>query len=89
MVGGAIIWCRPHWKVVDLICTLTFSAIVLGTTVTMLQSILEVLMECTPREIDPQRVERGLCEMDEVVAIHELHIWAIAVGKVLLACYVK
>ena len=26
--------------------------------------------------------------MDEVVAIHELHIWAITVGKVLLACHV-
>ncbi|RVW95491.1 Metal tolerance protein A2 [Vitis vinifera] len=34
-------------------------------------------------------LEKGLCEMDEVVAVHELHIWAITVGKVLLACHVK
>ncbi|KAK6146531.1 hypothetical protein DH2020_020400 [Rehmannia glutinosa] len=89
MIGGAIIWYKPEWKIIDLICTLIFSAIVLGTTIKMLRNILEVLMESTPREIDATMLEKGLCEMEEVVAIHELHIWAITVGKVLLACHVK
>ncbi|XP_059640214.1 metal tolerance protein 1-like [Cornus florida] len=89
MIGGAIIWYKPEWKIIDLICTLIFSLIVLGTTIQMLRNILEVLMESTPREIDATRIEKGLCEMEEVVAIHELHIWAITVGKVLLACHVK
>ncbi|KAE8735179.1 Metal tolerance protein 1 [Hibiscus syriacus] len=88
MIGGAIIWWKPEWKIIDLICTLIFSVIVLGTTIRMLRNILEVLMESTPREIDATRLKKGLCEMDEVVAIHELHIWAITVGKVLLACHV-
>ncbi|KAK9275605.1 hypothetical protein L1049_022872 [Liquidambar formosana] len=89
MIGGAIIWYKPEWKIIDLICTLIFSVIVLATTIRMLRNILEVLMESTPREIDATRLEKGLCEMDEVVAVHELHIWAITVGKVLLACHVK
>ncbi|KAJ4979677.1 hypothetical protein NE237_010457 [Protea cynaroides] len=89
MIGGAIIWYKPEWKIIDLICTLIFSVVVLGTTIKMLRNILEVLMESTPREIDATMLERGLCEMDEVVAVHELHIWAITVGKVLLACHVK
>ncbi|GMH26668.1 hypothetical protein Nepgr_028511 [Nepenthes gracilis] len=89
MVSGAIIWYKPQWKILDLICTLFFSVIVLGTTIKMLRNILEVLMESTPREIDATKLEKGLCEMDEVVEIHELHIWAITVGKVLLACHVK
>ncbi|XP_010523839.1 PREDICTED: metal tolerance protein 1-like [Tarenaya hassleriana] len=89
MIGGAIIWYNPEWRIVDLICTLVFSVIVLGTTINMLRSILEVLMESTPREVDATKLERGLLEMEEVVAVHELHIWAITVGKVLLACHVK
>ncbi|XP_023520863.1 metal tolerance protein A2-like [Cucurbita pepo subsp. pepo] len=88
MIGGAIIWYKPEYKILDLICTLIFSAIVLCTTIQMLRNILEVLMESTPREIDATKLEKGLCEMDEVVAIHELHIWAITVGKILLACHV-
>ncbi|KAJ8442897.1 hypothetical protein Cgig2_022263 [Carnegiea gigantea] len=89
MIGGALIWWKPEWKIVDLICTLVFSVIVLWTTINMLRDILEVLMESTPREIDATKLERGLLEMEEVVAIHELHIWAITVGKILLACHVK
>ncbi|KAJ6812491.1 metal tolerance protein 1-like [Iris pallida] len=88
MIGGAVIWYKPEWKVIDLGCTLVFSVIVLVTTINMLRNILEVLMESTPREIDATRLEKGLVEMDGVVAIHELHIWAITVGKVLLACHV-
>lgn len=45
-------------------------------------------MESTPREIDATKIEKDLCGMDEVVDIHELHIWAITVGKVLMACHV-
>ncbi|CAM8877779.1 unnamed protein product [Rhodiola kirilowii] len=89
MIGGAVIWYKPEWKIIDLICTLIFSVIVLATTIRMLRNILEVLMESTPREIDATRLEKELCEMEEVVAIHELHIWAITVGKVLLACHVR
>ncbi|WJX86701.1 Metal tolerance protein 1 [Trifolium repens] len=89
MIGGAVIWYKPEWKIVDLICTLFFSLIVLGTTINMLRNILEVLMESTPREIDATQLERGILEMEEVVAVHELHIWAITVGKILLACHVK
>ncbi|XP_068650129.1 metal tolerance protein 1-like [Aristolochia californica] len=88
MIGGGIIWYKPEWKIIDLICTLIFSVIVLGTTIKMMRNILEVLMESTPREIDATRLEKGLCEMEGVVAVHELHIWAITVGKVLLACHV-
>ncbi|KAK4268942.1 hypothetical protein QN277_022166 [Acacia crassicarpa] len=89
MIGGAIIWYKPEWQIVDLICTLIFSVVVLFTTINMLRNILEVLMESTPREIDATKLERGLLDMDEVVAVHELHIWAITVGKILLACHVK
>lgn len=89
MISGGIIWYKPEWKIIDLFCTLVFSVVVLATTIRMLRNILEVLMESTPREIDATKLEQGLCEMDEVVAIHELHIWAITVGKVLLACHVK
>ncbi|WZZ51726.1 hypothetical protein YC2023_051833 [Brassica napus] len=55
----------------------------------MLRSILDVLMESTPREIDAKQLEKGLMEIEEVVSVHELHIWAITVGKVLFSCHVK
>ncbi|TQE12804.1 hypothetical protein C1H46_001450 [Malus baccata] len=44
MIGGGLIWYKPEWKIVDLICTLVFSIIALATTIRMLRNILEVLM---------------------------------------------
>lgn len=32
MIGGRMIWYNPKWKIIDHICTLVFSIIVLGTT---------------------------------------------------------
>ncbi|XWS35960.1 hypothetical protein CRYUN_Cryun20dG0041600 [Craigia yunnanensis] len=46
-------------------------------------------MESTPKEIYATKLEKGLLELGGVVVIHELHIWAITMGKVLLACHVK
>jgi len=89
MIGGGVIWWKPEWRIIDLICTLFFSVIVLGTTINMLRSILEVLMESTPREIDATRLEEGLVAIPGVLTVHELHIWAITVGKSLLACHVR
>eukprot|EP00249_Psilotum_nudum_P018633 c26896_g1_i1 orf=284-1543(+) len=89
MIGGAIIWAKPTWKVVDLICTLFFSVLVLGTTIRMLRDIVEILMESTPREVDATKLEKGLLAIPGVVAVHELHIWAITMGKTSLACHLR
>ncbi|KAJ7545925.1 hypothetical protein O6H91_08G016600 [Diphasiastrum complanatum] len=89
MVAGAVIWYNPEWRIVDLACTLLFSLLVLGTTIKMLMDIIDVLMESTPREIDTTKLEEGLRDIPKVVAVHELHIWAITVGKTLLACHVR
>ncbi|CAM6014345.1 unnamed protein product [Sphagnum balticum] len=89
MIAGALIWYNPEWQILDLVCTLLFSVLVLGTTIQMLRNILEVLMESTPREIDAPALESGFLEFPGVVAVHELHIWAITVGKALLACHIR
>eukprot|EP00850_Spirogloea_muscicola_P020341 SM000213S06806 [mRNA] locus=s213:55493:59090:+ [translate_table: standard] len=89
MIAGLVIWFRPEWKVVDLVCTLVFSVLVLGTTLKMLRDIMEVLMESTPREIDAEELEQGLRRLEEVVDVHELHIWCITRGKIVLACHVR
>jgi zinc transporter 2 len=60
MIAGALIWYNPNWQLIDLVCTLLFSLLVLATTIQMLRNIVEILMESTPREIDAAAVESGL-----------------------------
>ncbi|KAH0930021.1 hypothetical protein HID58_015748 [Brassica napus] len=39
--GGGIIWVKPKWVLVDLICTLVFSAFALAATFPMLKNIFD------------------------------------------------
>ncbi|NXV96673.1 ZNT2 protein, partial [Calonectris borealis] len=45
LIASYIIFFKPEYKFVDPICTFLFSALVLGTTLTILRDVLLVLME--------------------------------------------
>ncbi len=88
MIASAVIWYNPKWQILDLICWVLFSVLVLGTTIQMLCNILEVLIESTPQEIDDPTFESGSLGFPGVVVVHELHFWAITIGNSLLACHI-
>lgn len=88
MIAGAIIWAKPDWLVVDLLCTIIFSVISLSTTLSTLKNIYGILMERTPSEINVITLENGLRGIKGVQDVHDLHVWAITVGKTVLSCHV-
>ncbi|KAM0999377.1 hypothetical protein FF1_006086 [Malus domestica] len=88
MIAGGIIWARPDWLVADLICTLIFSVFAVSTTISMLKNIYGILMERTPSEIDITGLEKGIKCIKGVQEIHDLHVWALTVGKTVLSCHV-
>lgn len=88
MVAGSIIWVKPEWLMVDLGCTLVFSVVALSTTLPMLKNIFYVLMERAPNDIDTVRLENGLKLIGGVRDVHDLHVWAITLGKHVLSCHV-
>lgn len=88
MIAGVIIWAKPNWLVVDLICTLVFALVALSTTIPMLRNIYCILLESTPREIDVDRLENDLKCMEGIKDVHDMHVWTLTVGKTVLACHV-
>lgn len=88
MIAGAIIWVKPDWLIVDLVCTLIFSGLSLSTTIPMIKNIFGILMEGTPSEIDISRLENDLKCIKGVQDVHDLHVWALTVGKIVLSCHV-
>ncbi|CAK9187886.1 unnamed protein product [Ilex paraguariensis] len=88
MIAGAIIWVKPEWLVVDLVCTIIFSLFALSATIPMLITIFSILMERTPNEIDVAHLEHGLNGIKGLHDVHDLHVWAITAAKIVLACHV-
>ncbi|KAE8691770.1 hypothetical protein F3Y22_tig00110879pilonHSYRG00010 [Hibiscus syriacus] len=88
MIAGAVIWLKPKWLIIDLLCTLVFSTLALSTTLPMLRDVFDILMGRTPRDINIEILESGIKGIDGVEDIHDLHVWAVTVGKLVLSCHV-
>ncbi|KAI3997893.1 hypothetical protein MKX01_036795 [Papaver californicum] len=88
MIGGAVICAKPNWLIVDLLCTLGFAVLVLCITVHMLRNLLAILAESASSSINVAEVQAGLVGVKGVHSVYDLHVWSMAVGKVLLSCRV-
>ncbi|KAL9228699.1 hypothetical protein vseg_004251 [Gypsophila vaccaria] len=88
MITGAMIWVKPNWVVIDLLCTSVFSVIALFSTLSMLSNVIGTLMERTPREIDVVGLRHGLRNLKGVFEVHDLHVWSITPGKTVMSCHV-
>ncbi|VFR03343.1 unnamed protein product [Cuscuta campestris] len=88
MIAGGIMWWKPKWFLVDLACTLIFSVISLYTTIKIGREAVWILMEKVPREVDIAILKNGLKDIRGVHDVHDLHVWAITTGRIVLACHV-
>lgn len=69
-------------------CTFIFSIIVLYTTYHLVQDSIVVLMEGAPGHIQPEAIEKSLLQIPGVIAVHDLHIWALSPGKSSLTAHI-
>eukprot|EP00994_Dinema_validum_P006084 NODE_433_length_1700_cov_57.070260_g316_i0.p1 GENE.NODE_433_length_1700_cov_57.070260_g316_i0~~NODE_433_length_1700_cov_57.070260_g316_i0.p1 ORF type:complete len:469 (-),score=160.97 NODE_433_length_1700_cov_57.070260_g316_i0:293-1636(-) len=88
LIASALIWWRPQYWYCDPICTFLFSVLVIFTTVPILKESMNVLMEGTPTNINPEAVEKALLDLGGV-KVHDLHIWSVGSGKIALAVHLN
>ncbi|KAM7308202.1 proton-coupled zinc antiporter SLC30A2-like [Ixodes scapularis] len=88
LLAAIIIYFCPNCGVVDPICTLLFSVIVLVTTLAILKEALNVLMEGIPRSVDYHQVRAMLLSVQGVARVHDLHIWSLSLDKLAVSAHV-
>ncbi|GAA5814277.1 hypothetical protein MFLAVUS_007771 [Mucor flavus] len=88
LISSIILIFKPEYVIVDPICTFVFSIIVLYTTYHLVKDSLAVLMEGAPGHIQPEAIEKSILQIPGVVAVHDLHIWALSPGKSALTAHI-
>lgn len=88
LVSSVILIFKPEYTFVDPLCTFVFSIIVLYTTYHLIKDSLAVLMEGTPGHIEAEAIEKSLIEIPGVIAVHDLHVWALSPGKSSLTAHI-
>lgn len=86
IISGIIIYFRPDLRIVDSICTFVFAIIVFFTTIRILKECVSVIMEGSPIE-SIENMEEDLLKVDGVMEVHDLHVWSLSMGKMIMTAH--
>jgi cobalt-zinc-cadmium efflux system protein len=86
-VAGALVL-LTGWNRFDPIAGLFVAALCLWSSWTLLRESNRIFMEASPSGIDPDEVARALASDDDVVEVHDLHVWTVTSGFPALAAHV-
>lgn len=86
MAAGAAIWLLG-WYWADPAVSLLISALVIASAWQLVRDAVDVLMEAAPRHLDVGEIREALRQVDEVLEVHDLHVWTIGASEVSLSCH--
>jgi cobalt-zinc-cadmium efflux system protein len=87
IVAGIIIITTGYQRA-DVLASIAIGLFILPRAWSLLRSVLDVLLEATPRGIDLDTVREHIREMPGVVDVHDLHAWTITSGVPALSAHV-
>ncbi len=78
-IAGAVI-IATGFDQADGIASLLVAATMLWAAYGLLRDSGRVFLEAAPRELDPERIGRALASEEEVIEVHDLHVWEVTTG---------
>ncbi len=87
LAAGALVW-GLGWNWADPIASVLIALLVIYASWTLLRDAVSVLLEGAPRHIDVDAVRDAVLAVPGALAVHDLHIWTIASGRVCLSTHV-
>lgn len=87
VIVGAILIRITGSSVYDPALSVLIGGLILWSSYGILRETMNLLLEGTPKGIDPEAVTRDLAAEPGVVGIHHLHIWALGPSRPALSCH--
>jgi cobalt-zinc-cadmium efflux system protein len=84
--GGVLL--TTGWAPIDPLASLAIAALILASSVRLIAEPVNVLMEAAPAGMDAERIAREMTEVEDVRAVHDLHVWTVTAGFETLAAHV-
>lgn len=88
LIAGAVIaW--TGWMPIDPIVAVAISLWILPRTWMLLKDSVNILLEGVPAGVDVTAIESALRDVPGVAGIHDLHVWSVSSGQVLLTAHIE
>ncbi|MBX3194581.1 MAG: cation diffusion facilitator family transporter [Schumannella sp.] len=88
LVAGGVILLTGFAKA-DAIASLLIAALIVPRAALLLRDVVRVLTESAPRDTDVAEIRRHLLETPGVLAVHDVHVWAITSGQPVFTAHVE
>ena len=88
VIVGALLIRFTGWVWVDSIIAIFIGLWVLPRTWVLLKESINVLLEGVPQGIDLKILEKSIRNIDGILDVHDLHVWAITSDKINLTAHV-
>ena len=86
LVSGLVI-VTTGWTPIDPLLSVGIAALILFSALRVLREALHALLEGVPLYLDTAEIGRALAQLDEVVAVHDLHVWSLSAEQVALSAH--
>ena len=87
IIVAALLIPITHSTLWDPAVSLLIAALILWSSYGILEEAVNLLLEGTPRGIDPDAVTRALAGVAGVLGVHHVHIWALAPSRAAMSCH--
>jgi cobalt-zinc-cadmium efflux system protein len=89
VIIGAIIMIISNNFIVDVIVSVGIAIIIARSGIILCKKCLHIFMEGTPKEIKISEVSQELMKFDEIVEVHDLHVWTLTSNLFSMTVHVK
>jgi cobalt-zinc-cadmium efflux system protein len=79
-IVAALIILQTGWTPVDALISALIGAFILPRARGLLRSVVDVLLESTPRHLDTREIEQAMRDVPGVESVHDMHLWSITSG---------
>jgi cobalt-zinc-cadmium efflux system protein len=86
LAGGLVL--LTGWSRFDPIAGLLVAALMMRSSWSLLRESGRIFLEAAPAGLEPDEVARALASDDDVVEVHDLHVWTVTSGFPALAAHV-
>jgi cobalt-zinc-cadmium efflux system protein len=85
---AALVILITGWRYADPLVSVLIGLLVLASAWPVLRDSIRILLEASPRGIDPDEVGRSMASLPGVKEVHDLHVWTITSGFPALSAHV-
>jgi len=89
VIVGAVIIFVSNYFIVDTIVSVAIAIMIARSGIVLCRKCLHIFMEGTPVEVKVTEISKELVKLDEIIEVHDLHVWTLTSNLYAMSVHVK